>query len=232
MVLLNRVAETLTGWTQDESRGRGYAEVFTLEQTSPHEDPVAHVLETGTVLTVVPPTLKAMDSAERLVSTSSVPIRDDEGKTIGAVLVSRDVSEQRKIAMDLSPDDELYANLTEVEDALTARYGSHASAAGDLEAWGPCQEAASIAALITDPVTFTTRGSNVLCTFEIEEPLWASEADVGQISQVIQTLVLNADQAMAGHSSSITSTRSGDSRRICWTSMGTTRNWSKRVRRR
>ena len=140
IVLLNRVVETLTGWTQDESRGRYYAEVFTLEQTSPHEDPVAHVLETGTVLTVVPPTLKAMDSAERLVSTSSVPIRDDEGKTIGAVLVSRDVSEQRKIAMDLSPDDELYANLTEVEDALTARYGSHASVAGVLEAWGPCQE--------------------------------------------------------------------------------------------
>ena len=98
VVLLNRVAEALTGWTQDEARGREYAEVFTLEQTLAHDDPVAHVLETGTALTVVPAaTLIARDSTERLVSTSSAPIRDDEGKTIGAVLVSRDVSEQRKI---------------------------------------------------------------------------------------------------------------------------------------
>ena|GEM_PF-7077456 len=35
IVLLNRVAETLSGWTQDEAWGREYAEVFTLEQTSP-----------------------------------------------------------------------------------------------------------------------------------------------------------------------------------------------------
>lgn len=41
IVLLNRVVETLTGWTQDEWRGRECAEVFTFEQTSPHEDPVA-----------------------------------------------------------------------------------------------------------------------------------------------------------------------------------------------
>ena len=68
--------------------------VYARADFPPHEDPVAHVLETGTALTVVPTaTLKARDSAERLVSTSSAPIRDDEGKTIGAVLVSRDVSE-------------------------------------------------------------------------------------------------------------------------------------------
>jgi len=36
----------------------------------------------------------------------------------------------------------------------------------------PVKKAASIAGLITDSATFTTRGSNVvLCTFEIEEPL-------------------------------------------------------------
>ena len=67
------------------------------------------------------------------------------------------------------------------------------------------KKAASIAAWITDSATFTTRGSNVLCTFEIEEPLWASEVDVGQISQVIQTLARSCP-AMAGYSSSITST--------------------------
>jgi PAS domain S-box-containing protein len=244
IVLLNRVAEALTGWTQDEARGREYAEVFTLEQTPAHDDPVAHVLETGTALTVVPTaTLIARDSSERLVSTSSAPIRDDEGKTIGAVLVSRDVSEQRKIEeeqlksakleslgvlaggiahdfnnilttiigylslskMDLSPEGELYANLTEVEDASQRATDLTHQLLAFSKGGAPVKKAASIAELITDSATFTTRGSNVLCRFEIEEPLWAAEVDVGQISQVIQNLVLNADQAMpAGGAITIT----------------------------
>lgn len=170
-----------------------------------------------------------------MVATSSAPIRDDEGKTIGAVFASRDVSEQRKIEeeqlksakleslgvlaggiardfnnilttiirylslskMDLSPDDELYANLTEVEDARSQRATDLTHQLLAFSKRGALvKKAAWIAALITDSATFTTRGSNVLCTFEIEEPLWALEVDVGQISQVIQNLVLNADQAM------------------------------------
>ncbi len=244
IVLLNRVAEALTGWTQDEARGREYGEVFTLEQILSHDDPVAHVLETGTALTVVPAaTLIARDSTERLVSTSSAPIRDDEGKTIGAVLVSRDVSEQRKIEeeqlksakleslgvlaggiahdfnnilttiigylslskLDLSPEGELYANLTEVEDASQRATDLTHQLLAFSKGGAPVKKAASIAELITDSATFTTRGSNVLCRFEIEEPLWAAEVDVGQISQVIQNLVLNADQSMpAGGTITIT----------------------------
>lgn len=43
---------------------------------------------------------------------------------------------------------------------------------------------------------FTLSGSNVKCEFDIEDNLWGIEADQGQISQVIQNLVLNAQQAM------------------------------------
>ncbi len=43
---------------------------------------------------------------------------------------------------------------------------------------------------------FTVSGSNVKCEFDIEEDLWGIEADQGQISQVIQNLVLNAQQAI------------------------------------
>ena len=107
--------------------------------------------------------------------------------------------------MDLSPEGELYANLTEVEDASQRATDLTHQLLAFSKGGAPVKKAASIAELITDSATFTTRGSNVLCRFEIEEPLWAAEVDVGQISQVIQNLVLNADQAMpAGGAITIT----------------------------
>ena len=50
--------------------------------------------------------------------------------------------------------------------------------------------------LIRDSATFTTSGSNVRCDFQMAPDLWPVEVDRSQISQVIQNLVLNADQAM------------------------------------
>jgi len=49
---------------------------------------------------------------------------------------------------------------------------------------------------VRDSAGFATRGSNVLCEIVLAEPLWGVEVDEGQISQVIQNLVLNALQAM------------------------------------
>ena len=246
IVLLNRVAEVLTGWTQTEARGKEYSEIFTLEEKAGHtdDDPVAHVLETGIALSVVPTaTLITRDGTERLISTNSAPIKDDEGKTIGAVLVSRDVSAQRKIEeeqlksakleslgvlaggiahdfnnilttiigylslskMDLSPESELYANLTEVEEASQRATDLTHQLLAFSKGGAPLKKAASVAELITDSATFTTRGSNVRCQFNIRDTLWAAEVDVGQMSQVIQNLVLNADQAMpAGGTITIT----------------------------
>ena len=53
-----------------------------------------------------------------------------------------------------------------------------------------------MADLIRDSATFTTSGSNVRCDFELAPDLWPVDVDRSQISQVIQNLVLNADQAM------------------------------------
>jgi CheY-like chemotaxis protein len=43
---------------------------------------------------------------------------------------------------------------------------------------------------------FALRGSKVKCHFFIPENLWPAEVDEGQISQVINNLIINADQAM------------------------------------
>jgi signal transduction histidine kinase len=54
----------------------------------------------------------------------------------------------------------------------------------------------SIADLIRESAGFVLRGSSVKCDFSLQDNLWPVEVDEGQISQVIQNLVINADQAM------------------------------------
>lgn len=57
-------------------------------------------------------------------------------------------------------------------------------------------EVTSIADLIYDSAGFVLRGSNVRCELNLPDDLWAAKVDQGQISQVINNIVINADQAM------------------------------------
>jgi PAS domain S-box-containing protein len=61
----------------------------------------------------------------------------------------------------------------------------------------PVKRAASLTDIVIDSATFALRGSNSRCEFDLPDNLWPVEVDAGQISQVIQNLVINADQAMA-----------------------------------
>jgi len=60
----------------------------------------------------------------------------------------------------------------------------------------PVKEIASIKAILKESSSFVLRGSKSGCEFSIAEDLWSAEVDVGQISQVINNVVINADQAM------------------------------------
>jgi PAS domain S-box-containing protein len=60
----------------------------------------------------------------------------------------------------------------------------------------PVKKLTSISELIKDSAGFALRGSNVRCEFSIPDDLWPVEVDEGQINQVINTLIINADQAM------------------------------------
>ncbi len=60
----------------------------------------------------------------------------------------------------------------------------------------PIRETADIGEIICDSAEFPLLGSNVDLELELDADLWAAEVDPGQISQVIQNLVINADQAM------------------------------------
>ncbi|MEA1969064.1 MAG: PAS domain S-box protein [Thermodesulfobacteriota bacterium] len=60
----------------------------------------------------------------------------------------------------------------------------------------PVRETASITQVITDSADFVIHGSNVRCRYAIPEDLWLVDIDTGQMSQVIQNLVINACHAM------------------------------------
>jgi len=60
----------------------------------------------------------------------------------------------------------------------------------------PIKNPASISRLIRTTATFSLSGSNVRCEFSLPDDLWLAEIDEGQIGQVLQNLIINADQAM------------------------------------
>jgi len=60
----------------------------------------------------------------------------------------------------------------------------------------PVKSALAVKDLIRELVNFSLRGSKVKCDFSIPEDLWPIEADEGQISQVMNNMIINADQAM------------------------------------
>lgn len=120
--LLNPVAEALTGWTQDEARGRPLAEVFRIIQEETRqtvESPVVQVLREGLVVGLANHTLLiARDGSERPIADSGAPIRDGQGTITGVVLVFRDQTAERLAQETLRQSEERYRSLFE---------GSHAA---------------------------------------------------------------------------------------------------------
>ncbi|MFZ4394572.1 MAG: ATP-binding protein [Kiritimatiellia bacterium] len=106
IVLFNRTAEELTGWTPADACGRAIPEVFRIvneETRQPCQNPVDRVLELGIVVGLANHTvLLAKDGRELAIADSGAPILDNEGQIIGVVLVFRDVSERTRMEKSLA----------------------------------------------------------------------------------------------------------------------------------
>lgn len=101
IVLINKVAENLTGWTQNEALGKPLSEVFTIINGSTRQDcgnPVDQVLTFGDITELSNRTvLISKNGTERIIADSGAPIRDADSNTIGVVLVFRDITEKQKL---------------------------------------------------------------------------------------------------------------------------------------
>ncbi|MHC1792087.1 PAS domain S-box protein [Solidesulfovibrio sp.] len=100
VVLLNPVAERLTGWSMDKARGEKFEKIFRIiheETRQPADTPVARVLAEGITLELASHTvLIAADGSERPIADSAAPIHNDGGDIVGMVLVFRDCSAERQ----------------------------------------------------------------------------------------------------------------------------------------
>ncbi|MBX9582613.1 MAG: DUF4118 domain-containing protein [Gemmataceae bacterium] len=99
VVLLNPVAEQLTGWAPAEAAGRPVEEVLSLLAEETRERtvyPIRRVLDTDRPgRRPVPCLLVARDGAERPVGDTAAPIHDTDGRPVGVVMEFKDVAERR-----------------------------------------------------------------------------------------------------------------------------------------
>ncbi|MCX7914523.1 MAG: ATP-binding protein, partial [Thermodesulfovibrionales bacterium] len=60
----------------------------------------------------------------------------------------------------------------------------------------PVKVTASIKDILRESVSFLLSGKNIKCNFYLPDDLWFVEADIGQLNQVINNLIINAIEAM------------------------------------
>ncbi len=235
--LMNKAAEDLTGWRQDEIWGRNISDVLVLvDQKSGN---VRDLVKTGLFNYTAEgyrsnTVLVRRDGSERIVSERVAPIFDRSAKTTGYVIVARDITEEVRFHSELLKIEKLesigilaggiahdfnniltaimgnvnLAKLTAQENprlleilddaeraSLRAQELTHQFLTFS-RGGAPVRKIASIEEIIRDSSRFILRGSNVRCIFNFQDDLWPVNVDVGQFSQVIQNLVINADQAM------------------------------------
>jgi len=239
IVMLNKIAQTLTGWQQDEAIGKKLKEVFPIvdEKTrKPYMQLVDKVVESSRVVELSGDNiLISRDGAEFLIEDSAAPIFDRESNIIGVVIVFRDITNEKLIELQLEKARRIESIgvlaggiAHDFNNILTAITGNislakmHADPQSDIGAWlqemekacrratgltqqlvtfskggAPIKKTASIGELLIDSASFVLRGSNVKCEFSVQENLSPCEIDDGQISQVINNMIINADQAMS-----------------------------------
>lgn len=101
IVAFNRAAETITGWTAAEALGRPLREVMKLIKERTRKEDIAFIEDTmlyGKVHHMAANTLLVRrDGSDVPVGDSAAPIFDETGAVTGAVIVFRDISEEKKL---------------------------------------------------------------------------------------------------------------------------------------
>ncbi len=111
IVMLNKVAEYLTGWLQQDAAGLPLEKVFSIVDYKTRTqlvDPVDRVITSGHAEALNARTLLlSKNGQEREIEDSGAPILDRNNAIIGVVLVFRDVTNERRVEEELAKADKL-----------------------------------------------------------------------------------------------------------------------------
>ena len=239
VVLMNKVAEQLTGRKQNESVGFPVEEIFQTVNEKTGErcpSPVHQILSPARMARRVNHAiLIAADGSRKVISESAAPIRDRESIPVGVVSVFKDITNEQRMEEELLKiqklkavgvlaggiahdfNNILFAILGNIE-LVDFRIAGHDNKTSLLlreaikatkraakltqqlltfsKGGDPVRDSVLLPELIRDSADFVLRGSMIACEYAFTEDLWAVNIDAGQISQVIQNIIINADHAM------------------------------------
>ncbi|MCW4054332.1 MAG: PAS domain S-box protein [Candidatus Bathyarchaeota archaeon] len=121
VTFLNKVAEDLTGWSLADAEQKPLETVFNIVNAEKRkaESPVSRVLKEGKVVGLANDTiLIRKNGAEVPIADSGAPIKDKEGKTTGAVMVFRDITERKKVENIVQQERKRLFNVLETVPAM------------------------------------------------------------------------------------------------------------------
>ncbi len=111
IVIMNRVAEELTGWSVNDVDGIPFNTVFNIIDESTRmqcENPAFKVIKNGISTEAENHTiLLSKNGTERVISHNGAQIRDNNNNVIGAVIVFRDMTEKIKLLDAVQQTDRL-----------------------------------------------------------------------------------------------------------------------------
>lgn len=98
--------------------------------------------------------------------------------------------------MMVEPGSDIYEILTSSEHAASKASSLTNQLLTFSRGGEPVKALTSIDILLRESAIFALSGSNVTAEFDIQDDLWLAVVDRGQIEQVINNIIINADQAM------------------------------------
>ncbi len=124
VVVMNPVAEQLTGWDVEGAEGRKFSEVFVLEDALSGEkgdDPVEMVLAGGRAVNISEHSiLVSRDGGRYHIAVSATPIINGDQETEGVVIVFRDVSEDYRKNREIAANNRYLEGVIEsVQEGIT-----------------------------------------------------------------------------------------------------------------
>lgn len=119
---MNKEAEKLTGWTENEAKLKNCDEIFQIineESRSKVDSPIKKVLDTGKVIGLANHTILISKNGDEIpIDDSGSPIKDNQGNIHGVVLVFSDQTERRKAQTEIKNLNRLYGMLSQTNQAI------------------------------------------------------------------------------------------------------------------
>ncbi len=238
VILLNKKAEEITEWTQEDAEQCDFSDIFNIfnEKTNTQmESPAKTVLKTGKTLNLSNNAVLISKSGNKKnIADSASPIKNEDGEILGVVIVFRDVTFAKKQEEELLR----LRNLESVgrlaggiahdfNNILTGIMGNielaqiKTQTIKDVQKYfkralsgikrastlsnklltfskggNPIKTTASIEEIIKETAEFILHGKSVKLEMFFDKDLKNVEVDKEQIAQVVQNLIINAQQSI------------------------------------